>query len=169
MSRTLLVFRHAKSDWNASYGPDRDRPLAPRGVEAANLVGRFVSAAGIEPDLVLTSPAERARTTAGLASSAGNWQSRIEIREGFYGGGGEAVLMALREVGPEVGTVVVVGHEPIWSSLVSSLCGGGRVRFPTAALACLNGEAEWSALGWGRMELAWLVTPKLLKRSGFDG
>ena len=168
MSCCLLVLRHAKSDWSAAYGSDRERPLAPRGVDAARLMGRFVTAAGLEPDLVLSSPAERARTTAGLAASAGSWGVPVEIREGFYAGGREAVLLALREVGPQIGTVVVVGHEPVWSAVVSGLSGGGRVRFPTAGLACLTSETEWSALAWGRMELGWLVTPKLLKRSGFD-
>ena len=169
MSRRLLVLRHAKSDWGASYGSDRDRPLAPRGVEAAGIMGRFISEIGISPDLVLSSPAERARTTAGLAASSGSWAAPVEIREGFYGGGGDAVLAALREVPSVAETIVVVGHEPVWSGLVAGLTGGGRVRFPTAALACLDFESDWTALDWGRMELRWLVTPKLLKRSGFAG
>lgn len=169
MSIRLLVLRHAKSDWNAAYGSDRDRPLAPRGVEAAALVGRFVTASLQTPDLVLSSPAVRARSTAELAAEAGGWGAPIEIREGFYGAGGEAVLQALREVDSLASTVVVVGHEPVWSGLVGGLSGGGRVRFPTAALACLAAESDWSRLGWGGMELRCLVTPKLLKRSGFDG
>ncbi len=167
MSRRLLVLRHAKSDWSASYGADVDRPLAPRGIEAAAIVGRFVTKVGVAPDLVLSSPAERARTTAGLAASAGEWSAPVEIRESFYGGGRESVLMALHELGPEIETVAVVGHEPVWSGLVSALAGGGRVRFPTAALACLTTEVGWPNLGWGRMELRWLVTPKLIRRSGF--
>ncbi len=167
MSRRLLVLRHAKSDWSASYGSDIDRPLAPRGVEAAGVVGRFVSRVGLIPDLVLSSPGERARTTAGLAASAGQWPAPVEIHEGFYGGGRESVLMVLHQLGSETETVVVVGHEPVWSGLVSALAGGGRVRFPTAALACLTTETAWPDLSWGRMELRWLVTPKLLKRSGF--
>jgi phosphohistidine phosphatase len=162
----LLVLRHAKSDWSVDYGADRDRPLAPRGVEAAKLVGRFVSDAGLAPDLVLSSPAERARATAGLAAAAGSWGAPVEIREDFYSGGRDAVLGALREVAPRLATVVVVGHEPVWSSVISGLAGGGRIRFPTAAVACLTSETGWSDLGWGRMELRWLVTPKLLTRSG---
>lgn len=167
MSRQLLVLRHAKSDWNASYGADRDRPLAPRGVEAAGIIGRFVAASGLVPDVVLSSPAVRARTTAELAAEAGDWGTPIQIREGFYGAGGEAVLGALRELDSGVATVVVVGHEPVWSGLVAGFGGGGRVRFPTAALACLATESDWSRLVWGGMELRWMVTPKLLKRSGF--
>lgn len=169
MSRTLLLLRHAKSDWDASYGADRDRPLARRGVEAAATMGRFITATGLEPDAVLSSPAVRARTTAELAAQAGGWAAPVEIRDSFYGGDGEAVLGALRELGSDVPTVVIVGHEPVWSGLVAALVGGGRVRFPTAAVACLTCEADWSRLARGRMELGWLVTPRLLRRSGFDG
>ena len=168
MSRRLLILRHAKSDWSSAYGADRNRPLAPRGEAAAALIGRFVAAAGLVPELLLSSPAVRARTTAELAAEAGAWATPVRIRDGFYGGGGEAVLAALHEVDPAVGTVAVVGHEPVWSSLVAGLSGGGRVRFPTAALACLTTDTLWSDLSWGRMELVWMVTPKLLKRSGFD-
>ena len=132
-------------------------------------MGHFISSSDMVPDVVLSSPAVRARTTAELAAEAGHWGTPVEIRDGFYGRGAEAVLQALRELGSGVHTVVVVGHEPVWSGLVAALGGGGRVRFPTAALACLTCEADWSRLAWGRMELQWLVTPKLLKRSGFGG
>lgn len=170
MSRELLILRHAKSDWSAQYGADRERPLAPRGVDAAGLIGRYVAKAGVVPDLVLSSPAVRARTTAELAAEAGEWDVPIEIRDEFYGGGGEAVLRTLRGLEPTVGRVAIVGHEPVWSGLIGGLSGGGQVRFPTAALALLSFDAEaWSQLAWGRMDLTWMVTPKLLKRSGFSG
>ena len=168
MSRELLILRHAKSDWNTSYGPDRERPLAPRGIAAAGLMGRYAAEVGAIPDLVLSSPAVRARRTAELAVEGGHWNVPIEIRDEFYGGGGEAVLQCLQVVDPVIHRVAIVGHEPVWSSLVAGFSGGGYIRFPTAALACLSVEAElWSELGWGLMDLRWMVTPKELKRSGF--
>jgi len=132
-------------------------------------MGRFLTASNRVPDLLLSSPAVRARTTAQLAAEAGGWGTPVVIRDGFYGGGGEAVLAAVREIDARVETAIAVGHEPVWSGLVGGLSGGGRVRFPTAALACLTSGCDWPDLDWGRMELRWLVTPKLLKRSGFGG
>ena len=130
-------------------------------------MGRFIAVGGFAPDVVLTSPAVRARATAELAAEAGGWEAPIEVRDGLYSGGGEAVLGELRQLPRETKSVVAVGHEPVWSGLVEALAGGGRVRFPTAAVACLTCGRSWSELAWGRMELRWLVTPKLLRRSGF--
>lgn len=168
MRRQLLLLRHGKSDWNASYGGDRERPLAPRGVAAAERMGRFLASVGPVPDVLLSSPAVRARTTAELAAKAGGWDGPIVIQEALYGGGGQAVLDTLRSQPADAATVLIVGHEPTWSGLVGGLSGGSHVRFPTAALACLAFDGTWFDLDWGVAELEWMVTPKLLARAGFD-
>jgi len=168
MSHRLLILRHAKSDWNASFASDVDRPLSERGVEAAGRIGRFVAAEGVVPDVVMSSPAVRARTTAELAIAAGGWERELRIQDEFYGGGGAAVLGTLQGLSAETGSAIIVGHQPIWSSLVGSLTGGSQVRFPTAALACLGFEGPWSDLDWGGAELLWLVTPKLLGKVVVD-
>jgi phosphohistidine phosphatase len=73
--KTLYLLRHAKSDWNNAFDGDHDRPLAPRGIEAAERVGRVLAAAGEIPDRILTSSAVRARTTVELAAESGDWAS----------------------------------------------------------------------------------------------
>jgi phosphohistidine phosphatase len=161
----LLVMRHAKSDWNASFSDDHERPLAPRGVLAARLMGRFLSASGHAPELVLTSTAVRARTTVELAAAAGEWSSPVTATRSFYAAGPVSVLERLGECdGPE--RVLVAGHEPTWSALVAMLTGGGRVRMPTAAVACVAFTARrWAEVEAGAGQLGWLVTPKLLKKA----
>ena len=169
MLRHLLLLRHGKSDWSADYRSDRERPLAPRGVKAAQRMGRFLTAVELIPDVVVSSPAVRARTTAELAVEAGAWECSIRIDSDLYGGGANAVLAVVRSLGIECETVLIAGHEPVWSSLVGGLSGGSQVRFPTAALACLSLQApSWADLDWGRATLQWLVTPKLLRGSGFE-
>ena len=69
----LLLMRHAKSDWGSGDEDDRARPLAERGRKAARRLGRFLTAAGQVPALVLSSPAVRALETARLAVAAGGW------------------------------------------------------------------------------------------------
>ncbi len=157
----LLVLRHAKSDWGSGAEDDHERPLAQRGVKAAKSVGRFIAASGQVPDLVLTSTAVRARTTVEVAAAAGKWKSPVEEVRQLYGAAAHDVvaLLASRDL-PEA--VMVVGHEPTWSELVSLLTGGGRVRMPTAALACLEVDGTWRELAPGRGRLLWLVVPKLI-------
>ena len=75
--RSLYVLRHAKSDWDASYGVDFDRPLSERGVRAADLIGRFLASIDEAPDHVIASTAERARRTVELAVEAGDWTSPV--------------------------------------------------------------------------------------------
>ncbi|PWB78779.1 MAG: hypothetical protein C3F15_00825 [Holophagae bacterium] len=158
----LLVMRHAKSDWDAGTD-DHERPLAERGVKAARKVGRFLARAEMVPELVICSTAVRARTTIEFAAEAGDWHCPVEHTRAFYGADPAAVLaeIASRPAPPRL---MVVGHEPTWSELVSLLVGGGAVRMATAAVACLELPADdWSAIEPGAGQLVWLVTPKLLQ------
>lgn len=158
--------RHAKSDWSASYSGDRERPLNDRGVGAAKRVGRWLSTVGKQPDLIVSSPAVRALTTAELAAEAGSWTAEIQVDARLYEGGVGAVTEALRELPDDVGCALVAGHLPTWPALVATLS-GGDLRMPTAAVACLRLRSSWSQLSPGSAELVWLVTPKLLAKSGF--
>lgn len=162
--KTLLIMRHAKSDWGAAFGTDHERPLAPRGIKAARRVGRFLTDAGAVPDLILSSTATRALTTAELAAEAGEWSCEIQATDDLYASHAEGVLEVVGEVENGVERLLIAGHEPTWSTLVTWLIGGGKVRMPTAAVACLDfPHGEWSDLAPGTCELRWFITPKMLK------
>jgi len=164
MSRFLLLLRHGKSDWSAPFGHDHERPLAARGRRAARRVGRFLTAAGWPPDRILTSPAVRARTTVELAAEAGGWSCPRRSAQALYDGGVAGVLDEVGAEASEAERLLLAGHQPTWSELVSRLAGGAEVRLPTAAVACLRFETEsWAAVGDRSGELVWLVTPKLLE------
>ena len=132
--KTLLVMRHAKSDWGAAFGDDHERPLAQRGVKAARRMGRFLADAGAAPQLVVSSTAVRALTTAELAAEAGDWGCPIVATEDLYASDAESVLERVCETEAGIERLLIAGHEPTWSTLVTWLIGGGRVRMPTAAV-----------------------------------
>ena len=159
----LLVMRHAKSDWATGAMSDHGRPLNERGRRAADAMGAWLSAVGEAPDLVLTSSALRARTTAERAAAAGGWKAPIVVEDAFYNATPETVVARVARAADAHEVVLVVGHEPIWSELVAALCGGGRVRMPTAAVAIIEPIVpRWRDLRLGCAELRALVTPKLL-------
>lgn len=161
--RTLLLLRHAKSDWEAPSGSDHERPLNKRGRKAAALVGTFLAKAGVVPELVVSSSAVRARTTVELAVAAGNWESKVEVTPALYEATPETVIAKLRRLTDEAGTVLLAGHEPTWSTLASLLIGGGALRMPTAAVAAIEFDAErWAEVDHGRGRLLWLIVPRLL-------
>jgi phosphohistidine phosphatase len=163
----IILLRHGKSDWDADFDHDRDRPLSRRGERAAATMGTVLALAGEAPDLVLSSPARRATETAAIAARTGGWEARLEIVPDLYGGGSGAVLAAIRAVPSAVGRVLLVGHEPTWSAAVALLAGGGDHRMPTAAAAGLTRpEGGWPDTAPGGCRLLWLLPPRLFTDGG---
>jgi phosphohistidine phosphatase len=164
--KTLLFFRHGKSDWDADYAGDHERPLTNRGRKDAARIGRFLAANGPLPDLCATSTAVRARTTLALAREAGGWQAPVAETLHLYHASPDDVLKVARGVDDHVSTLLVAGHEPTLSVTIERLIGGGAVEMPTAALACVDLEVEtWGEAAWGAGTLRWLVIPKALKKA----
>jgi phosphohistidine phosphatase len=161
--KTLYLLRHAKSDWD-SGGPDHDRTLAPRGVDAAQRIGRLLAEIGQIPDRVVSSSATRAQTTAQLAATAGNWGTDVETDRALYDTGPDDMLAWLRCMNDATISLMLVGHQPTWSLLAEGLIGGGRLRFPTAALARIDLHLEhWRETEFGHGELVWFQIPRVLK------
>ncbi|KOG38651.1 SixA phosphatase family protein [Streptomyces resistomycificus] len=142
--RHLVVLRHAKSAWPAGV-PDHERPLAPRGRRDAPAAGRALAEADLLPDLAVCSTAVRARQTWELASA--QWVSpppaRLDAR--VYAADVPELSAVLHETPGEVGTLLLVGHNPGLEELVLHLAGDGlddaldevRLKFPTSAIAVL--------------------------------
>lgn len=163
MSKTLILFRHAKSDWDSDTGLDHDRPLANRGVKAAKAMGKLLSEVGHLPELVISSTAVRARTTLELAVEGGAWPCRTETDERLYETNSSAVVKFVHALPQDVDSVMLVGHEPTWSELTASLTGGGTVRFPTAAMVRMDFAcSSWQAVQPGGGELVWFIPPRFI-------
>ena len=167
--KRIYLLRHGKSDWGAEYGSDHDRPLMGRGVRAARLMGSFLTLTEQEPDLIISSSAVRALTTAQLAAEAGGWNAEIRVEPDLYGASRGQVLEQIRGVDDGFDSVLLTGHEPTFSDAAGSFIGSAEIRFPTAALACIDVPvAHWRAVELGRGVLIWFVTPKLLQGAGLD-
>jgi phosphohistidine phosphatase len=160
--KTLLLMRHAKSDWKAKFAHDHERPLNTRGEKSARLMGEILSRAGEVPESVVTSSAARAESTVTLAVAAGGWSCPIRATDRLYNTRTGTVL---EEVAAEPDTttrLMIVGHEPTWSILLSELVGGGRHPFATGAVVRIDLPSEtWAGLEVGTGELRWLITPRL--------
>ncbi len=143
--RQLLLMRHAKSDWDATYGSDHDRPLNERGVRSARLMGRFLVARDLAPEFVISSTAVRARTTVELASEAGGWEAGMRFERALYEEGPRGVIEHASRA-PDINRLMLVGHQPTWSSVVSTIT-EARVDMKTASVAVIRLEIDsWSAL-----------------------
>ncbi|MEU3693225.1 SixA phosphatase family protein [Streptomyces narbonensis] len=168
--RRLVVLRHAKSAWPEGV-PDRDRPLGPRGLRDAPAAGRFLAETGELPDLVLCSPARRARRTWDLAAAELESPPPVRHDPRLYGADADDLLDVLHGVPDETGTLLLVGHNPGLEDLVLLLAGDGvgdaldrvRTKFPTSATAVLTWHGGWPDLRAGGALLTELVVPRGLK------
>lgn len=165
----ILLLRHAKSSWEDSSLDDFDRPLAKRGIKDAPRMGNFAKQTGYIPDLVISSPAIRARqTTQFFCESAGIASKNIKWEEDFYYGSCFDYFKALKESPEEAETVMLVGHNPKMEEMVSLLSSDHKnyiARMPTAALLCFEHPAiKWDQIKEGTARMKWMVIPKLLKK-----
>ena len=160
--KTLILFRHGKSDWD-SGGTDHERPINQRGQKAAAAMGRFLQAVGQQPDSVVTSSAVRARTTAEWAQKAGAWTAPIRITRALYEATPFAALEEARAEPATTERLLLVGHQPTLGELVSLLVGGGNFQFPAGTMARVDlGIDHWQHAAYGKGQLVWFIVPRLL-------
>ncbi len=169
MKRVYLL-RHAKSSWKDGSLPDRERPLAGRGKRGAKAMARHLEAERIRPDLVLCSSARRTRETLELVKGA--WGDGVETKvdEALYGASEPELLAHLKALPEEVGSVMLIGHNPGLEDLALALASDGaglarmREKYPTAALATIDLPAKrWSTVRRRSGELVGFVGPKDLE------
>jgi phosphohistidine phosphatase len=151
--------RHAKSDWSADYPVDHERPLNPRGVRSARAIGEALTARGLDPDLVITSSAVRARTTAELARDAGSWRGAIVLEPRLYDAD-PSVVIEVAASAPDVDRLMLVGHQPTWSATVHALT-AHVVDMKTATVAVIEVAIdEWAHLPGGSGNLVQVLHPR---------
>jgi phosphohistidine phosphatase len=157
--KTLLLMRHAKSDWDAQYGSDHDRPLNNRGKRGARLMGQVLAEVGLEPGQVISSTALRAKTTAELAIEAGQWDAGLALDRALYEEGPKGVLGAAARA-PDVSRLMLVGHQPTWSMLVAALT-GERAEMKTATVAVVDLDLDaWAGLPEATGSLGRILSPR---------
>lgn len=165
--RTLYVLRHAKSDWGDSSLRDFDRPLNDRGHKAAKAIGRELRKRKIAPDLVLASPAERAKQTLERVQDAHGTPFEVVEDARIYLAEPDVLIEAIRNAPDEAKRLMIVGHNPGLQELVVALSTPGELRdeaqekFPTATLAEIRFDTEhWSEVAPGGGTLDMLLRPR---------
>lgn len=163
--KTLLLLRHAKSSWEDRSLSDHDRPLNERGKRDASRMAQLLRDEGLWPERILSSTARRARRTAELLladpeeDTSGD-DTEVRYLSELYMADPEDYLGAVRRVGGQAESVLVVGHNPGLEMLLQSLIGEWH-RLPTAALARIDLPIDtWTDLEPGGGVLAGLWRPK---------
>ena len=145
--KTLVLIRHAKSSWDHADLDDEDRPLNRRGLRDAPVMGRRLADRGLAPDVVLSSTAVRARTTAELiAGELGFDPARIVADDRLYGASVDEVLGVIGELDDALSCAIVVGHNPETESIAHRFSDEIN-EMPTCAVAEFTFDvSSWSEL-----------------------
>ncbi len=190
--KTLLLLRHAKSSWSEPGSKDFDRPLKGKGFEDAALIGGHLLASGCVPDVIISSPALRARQTAeavanSVANSVANAVAnavagantrvpgdapKLSFDKSLYEAPTEAILQVARSAGEDPDVLMLVGHNPSMQLAALKFCGEGAPAllaemlrgFPTTGLARFTFRAAgWRDISWFGATLLDFISAKALR------
>lgn len=161
--KLLYLYRHAKSSWDDTSLPEFDRPLGKRGLKVAPLMGKFMKKQGVDPDLIICSPARRAMQTLELTMSKAGIDCDIELREEVYEASGNNLKKCISAIDDRFKVVLLVGHNPGMGDLIEMLTAEVE-QFPTAALARIKLHINsWAEVKEGCGTLEALFRPKQLE------
>jgi len=160
----LTIIRHAKSSWGDHTLADFDRPLNERGQRNALTMGKLLSGEGFSPELIISSPALRAITTAEIMAAETGYTSREILQEQRIYEANTRVLFEIIQGIPEhVGNAVLIGHNPGLENLVSQLLFkediGDLATCATAQLRLL--PDHWSGVSSDTAELIAFRYPRM--------
>jgi len=148
--KTLLILRHAKSSWEDAGVKDHDRALNPRGVHSAPRMGRLMVAEDLVPEMIISSSATRAYSTAELVAGVLPADPEIETTRELYLASPHTYLDVIADLAGDADPVLVVGHNPAVTALVTLLTDVCE-EMPTAALAAVELDIDdWADIGRAR-------------------
>ncbi len=161
--KTLYLVRHAKSSWKFPELADFDRPLNRRGKRDAPMMGKRLKQRGVRPDLIISSPAKRARKIAqAVAKAVGYPASAIAYDPEVYEASADSLLTLLRAVDDRVAVLMLVGHNPELTDLVNTFASHSIDNVVTSGVVTTTfPEDNWSALAPGAGQFRGYDYPKL--------
>jgi phosphohistidine phosphatase len=144
MSLTLVITRHAKSDWHTGASSDHERPLNGRGLKQAAELGKLLKQNGYTPSMILSSDARRTEETALLMEPAFG-EVELQFIHSLYLGELKDIRHAVLTHGTDHDTIMVLGHNPGFS-VAAALMSGKPVELKTACAAVLTSvQSDWEA------------------------
>ena len=164
--KTLVIARHAKSDWPEGVA-DINRPLKARGIKDATWLGELLKQQDFLPDHIISSPANRARSTAQIIADQVRYGKELEIVESVYYEGAGKLLSTIQDLPDKHETVMVFGHNPTMENVVRYLLqSDAHYEMPTCGMACFESYGRsWSTFTQ-HCRMRWLLVPRLKRKDG---
>lgn len=165
--KTLILQRHAKSDWSNAGLEDHDRPLNERGKKDAPLMAKFLAKQDIKPQQVLSSTAVRAVETARAHLKSGLiTKNELEFAKELYQFDGSTYPELIKKLPNHLDTVMLIGHNPSLEILAGLIVGtyAFPIRITTSSLHVFELTIDdWTDFKSGCGQLQWSIGPRMLK------
>ncbi len=160
--KTLLLVRHAKSSWDNINLTDIKRPLNQRGMRDAPFMGDLLKENSVMPDLIISSSAERAASTAKIIAEKIEFpESRIAINKKIYRAVFRDLYQEVKNLDDSLSTVMIVGHNPELTDFLSSLTNTYVEDIPTAGICTIElNISSWLDINEGCGSLVSFEYPK---------
>ena len=160
--KNLFLTRHAKSSLGNPGLADIDRPLNERGKKAAPFMGKLIVDKGEKPDLLISSPANRALSTAkAFGGAMGLVENDIIIDRTIYGAGAQQLLELVQDQDDLYKSIMLFGHNPTFTSFVNLLTGNNIMNVVTCGVIRIDFEfSSWTNIDFGSGRLVYYEYPK---------
>ena len=160
--KNLFLTRHAKSSWDNPGLADVDRPLNGRGKKAAPFMGKLIMDKGDKPDLLISSPANRALSTAkSFGKAMGLVEADINVDLTIYGAGTQQLLKLVQDQDELYNSIMLFGHNPTFTSFVNLLTGSNIMNVVTCGVVRIDFEfSSWTDINFGSGKLVYYEYPK---------
>jgi phosphohistidine phosphatase len=164
MAKTLFLVRHAKSSWSDFGLRDIERTLETRGHNDAPRMAKYLKKEGVQPDLLVSSPAVRAKTTAQyFAKEWGIAESAIDIQRDVYEAMVSDIFTVVRELPDSATTVLLFGHNPTFTDFANRFTNDYIDNVPTCGVVKIeSSSATWADFSEKTARLADFWYPKML-------
>ena len=160
--KTLYLARHAKSSWKYPELTDIDRPLNKRGKRDAPNMGEALRKKDVTIDLIVTSPARRARLTAEcIAKEIGYKKKNISVDADLYEFSSAGLMKIIQRFDKGLDSVMMFGHNPGFTTLNNSLTDQYIDNIPTSGIVCIQFETQWSEIVPGSGKTQFFIYPKM--------
>lgn len=137
--KKIYLIRHAKSSWKDETLNDFDRNLNKKGKEDIKFMAKRLKSFGIMPNLIISSPAKRAKkTTEGIASIIGYDVNKIIYQPSLYESSPEEYLRVLRNVNDSFRSIFLIAHNPTLTEVGELLSGAILTNIPTCSIVCIE-------------------------------
>jgi len=160
----LYLLRHAQSADKQASQTDQERELTTQGVKESLQIGYYLKSKNFSPDLIYSSPAQRAQTTAQMVSEVLKLEEdRIRIEEELYNASVRTFFNWLNSLDDGYNTVMCVGHNPTLSYVAEYLTGAEIGEMAPAGLVAIEfKQFSWKDISQGNGVLIENINPTTL-------